>query len=119
MIDEHDATRVFDDVLLAAKMEIYPDDLRYCYYASSGHSEVFIYILIRLENSASSVISHIRETYNAFFQLPIRNSMNGIHNPAANALATIKKMNFTRYLTLSLKAHSITKRNNSAMPLIE
>lgn len=118
MIDEHDTARVFNDVLLTAKMKIYSYNLRYCDHASSGHSEIFIYILIRFESSVSS-ISHIRETYNAFFQLPIRNSMNGIHNPAANALPTMKKVNFTRYLTLSLKAHSITKRNNSAMPLIE
>lgn len=117
MINEHDAARVFDNVLLAAKTEIHPDDLRYCHHASGRYSERyhFIYILT-IENLVSNPYMG---AYSAFFQLPIRNSMNGIHNPADNALATTKKMNFARYLTLSLKAHSITKRNNSAIPLVE
>ena len=58
-------------------------------------------------------------TYNAFLQLPIRNSINGIHNPAANALATMKKVNLARYLIFSLKAHSIIKTNSSTMPIVK
>lgn len=118
MIDEHDRTRVFDDVLLAAKTEIHPDDLCYYHHTSSRYSKRFhfICILIGFENLTSNPYVG---AYNAFFQLPIRNSMNGIHKLAAKALATIKKVNFARYLTLSLKAQSITKRNNSAMPLVE
>jgi len=55
MIDEHDTARVFDNVLLATKMEIYPDKLCYYHHTSGRHSEkfYFIYILIKFENLTS------------------------------------------------------------------
>lgn len=89
-----------------------------------SHYIYFIYILfifilhITYFRPKDLIIFTHLGTYSAFFQLPIRNSMNGIHNPAANALPTMKKVNFARYLTFSLKAQSITKRNIRAMPLV-
>lgn len=117
MIDEHDTTRIFDDVLFTAKTKFDSDDLRCSYHTSGWHSKRF-HVYISFFKLKGSILFTCVRTYSAFFQLPIRNSMNGIHNPADSALATMKKMNFARYLTFSLKAQTITKRNIRAMPLV-
>lgn len=80
---------------------------------------ILFYLYFNIVQKFDFTRKSISGAYSAFFQLRIRNSMNGIHKLAANALAITKKMNFARYLTLSLKAHSITKRNNIAIALVE
>jgi len=42
MINKHDAARIFDNVLLAAEMEIDSNDLRYPHYASSWYSKKMV-----------------------------------------------------------------------------
>jgi len=39
MINEHNAARILNDIFLAAKMKIDPNDLRYPHYASSWYSK--------------------------------------------------------------------------------
>ena len=118
MVDEYDTAWIFDNILFAAKMEIHSNDLCYCYHAPGRHSERF-YLYFNKARKFAFIYQSCTGTYNAFLQLLTRNNINGIHNPAANALATMKKVNFTRYLILSLKTHSITKTNSSTMPVVK
>lgn len=118
MIDEYNTTRILDDIFFSTKMKIDSDNLRYFYDASGRYSERFHISLCEKLHMCYFICRSHTKAYRAFFQLPIRNSIKGIHNPADSALAIMKKINFARYRMLSFKAQSITRRNIKMTPLV-